>query len=106
MKTITYIAALSKFIELLTARNHEYYSKHYPNVIPPTYTVSTGQKNDKIVTNEESGGRSVYCFIDRNNGDILKAASWKAPAKHARGNIFNDDPLQGTTIHGVIYLKG
>jgi hypothetical protein len=26
-------------------------------------------------------------FIDLTNGDILKADGWKAPAKHARGNI-------------------
>jgi hypothetical protein len=30
----------------------------------------------------------VYCFIDRTNGNILKAATWKAPAKGARGNIY------------------
>lgn len=37
------------------------------------------------------GSRSAYCFIDLSNGDLLKAASWKAPAKGARGNIFADD---------------
>lgn len=37
------------------------------------------------------GSRSVYCFIDLSNGDLLKAASWKAPAKGVRGNIFADD---------------
>jgi len=32
---------------------------------------------------------SSHCFIDRTNGDVLKAASWKTPAKGARGNIFD-----------------
>ena len=33
--------------------------------------------------------RSVHSFINANTGDIYKPASWKAPAKHARGNIFS-----------------
>jgi hypothetical protein len=32
----------------------------------------------------------VYCFVDKSNGDILRAATWKAPAKIARGNIYQD----------------
>lgn len=35
--------------------------------------------------------KSAYGFIDKINGDVLKTASWNAPAKHARGNIFNGD---------------
>ena len=34
--------------------------------------------------------RSAHCFIDRTNGDVLKTASWSAPAKGARGNIADD----------------
>lgn len=34
---------------------------------------------------------SVYCFIDKETGDVLKAEGWKKPAKHPRGNIYNPD---------------
>lgn len=34
---------------------------------------------------------STYCFIDRATGDIYKPASYKAPAKGIRGNLFADD---------------
>ena len=37
---------------------------------------------------------SAWAFIDSTNGDILKPASWKVPAKHARGNLF--DRQKGT----------
>ena len=64
-----------------------------------TRTIARGRKYAKIVN-----GGSVYCFVDRTNGDILKAASWKAPAKHARGNIYDADPLKGVGPYGAAYL--
>jgi hypothetical protein len=34
--------------------------------------------------------RSCFGFVDATNGDVLKSAGWKAPAKNfARGNIFD-----------------
>ena len=51
-------------------------------------------------------GSSCWGFISRvdgdlkgspiKKGDLLKAATWKAPAKHARGNI-----IDGTARYGV-----
>ena len=74
-------------------------------------TLEIGPKYVRVVRQEKqlaSGditGRSVYCFIQKDNGDILKAAGWKAPAKHARGNIFNTEQLQGCGAYGVQYLR-
>ena len=34
--------------------------------------------------------RSAFAFVDKKTGDVLKPASWSAPAKHARGNIFDE----------------
>ena len=36
-------------------------------------------------------------------GDLLKPASWKAPAKHARGNIFDGTAKYGQ--YGPVYMK-
>lgn len=49
--------------------------------------------------------RSVYAFVDKTNGDILLPASWKAPAKHARGNVC--DPATWTCAgpYGIAYLR-
>lgn len=54
-------------------------------------TIKAGKKYAKLI--EEKNGRdtSVHSFVDLTTGDILKPASWKAPAKHARGNILNAD---------------
>lgn len=66
-----------------------------------TRKIEWGRKYARVVA--ERGG--VYCFVARENGDILKAANWKAPAKHARGNIYDADPLAGVGEYGAVYLR-
>jgi hypothetical protein len=59
----------------------------------PALSIESGRKYVKIIkttTCMSYSSRSVYCFVDKSNGDILKAATWKAPAKIARGNIYQD----------------
>ena len=47
---------------------------------------------------------SAFCFVDMTNGDVLKCAGWKAPAKGARGNIFDEwNGLKRMTAYGVEY---
>lgn len=59
--------------------------------------VEAGRKFVKII-HAARGSRSVHSFVvigDQGkfkHGDILKAASWRAPAKNfARGNVLNGD---------------
>jgi len=59
-------------------------------------TIERGNRYMKIVAAHgmrgTDGQRSVWGFVDKTNGDILKAATWRAPAKNfARGNIYRDD---------------
>lgn len=49
-----------------------------------TYTTSVGRKYVKIIREG-----AVVAFIDRNTGDIFKPATWQAPAKGVRGNLFS-----------------
>lgn len=61
-----------------------------------TMEIQEGPARLRIVKTEDINGkaprRSVHCFIDRKTGDILKAASWKAPAPNAkRGSILSAD---------------
>ena len=39
-----------------------------------------------------------------DSGDILRPEGLKKPAKHVRGNIFNEDPLECCGPYGVAYL--
>ena len=70
------------------------------------FTYQTGRKNIKIVENSVIGGWSVYCFIEKDTGNILKAASRKAPAKGARGSIWNDDCDVGVNKPCNVYGSG
>lgn len=42
-----------------------------------------------------------FCFVDPENGDYYAPGSYGVPAKHKRGNIFDDDPFAGVNGDGV-----
>lgn len=49
-----------------------------------------GSKYVKVVKISAGGSRSVHSFVEKENGAIWKAASWKAPAKNfVRGNVYD-----------------
>jgi hypothetical protein len=67
---------------------------------------TAGKRYYKVVTLRKDERESVWAFVDTQTGDVLKAASWSAPAKHARGNIF--DPYNGLKYiqwTGPMYLR-
>ena len=83
------------------------YSKNLEAMPYPVIAYVEPKQNTRYVkiTIDSLHQMSVYCFIDSTNGDILKAASWKAPAKTARGNIYDEDSiLAGITPYGAAYL--
>lgn len=93
-----FLVGLNDMIE----RNHE---AHFPSLKMPVLSLEEGSKLVRVV--RDSGQKSVHCFIDKNNGDVLKAASWKAPAPHPRGNIYDpDNGMSAVGPYGAKYLKG
>lgn len=49
---------------------------------------------------------SAWAFIDKENGDVLKPASFKTPAKGSRGNIFDKhNGMKYITAYGPAYLN-
>lgn len=71
--------------------------------------IEEGRKYLKVSTPSGSSGRCVWGFIVKKDGgkfragDILKAASWSAPATNApRGNIFDESYVIRWT--GPLYL--
>ncbi|WP_124981697.1 DUF7717 family protein [Nonlabens xiamenensis] len=77
-----------------------------------------GKKYFKVVSCEwdekrqEYRDRSVVTFIDKNTGDVYKAASWKSPAKHVRYTFQNPehikillDPKKVDWAGGHLYMR-
>ena len=101
--------ALRVFVEGCQNIHTDHMARHLPNVTPDQISSKIGERYAKIIRarDEEQGiGTTVHCFVDMTNGDVLKAASWKAPAKHARGNIFDEHHgLNKMGEYGPAYLR-
>lgn len=79
------------------------FAKNYPNSKAPSLIFGGGSKYLRV-ERVGPGERSVHCFLNMENGDVLKAAGWKAPAKGARGNIYNEDRGLGRMgVYGPAY---
>ena len=86
-----FIPALRTFIEGCKTRSP----------IPKEWEVRVGSRYVKIIRDH-----SVHCFVDVATGDVLKPATFKAPAKHARGNIFDEhNGLGSMGPYGPAYLR-
>lgn len=105
--------ALNKFIQEAQALVDERWQRDgyadAPHMQILKATIAIDNPNSKryirIVKQEIRGNRSVYCFIDKTNGDVLKG-SWKAPVKNGvRGNIFKGQAADYMDWHGPKYLR-
>ena len=77
-----------------------------PSMAAEKLVISQGTRYVKISRIGPSVN-AVWAFVDRESGDVLKPATWRAPAKHARGNIFDPQGGMGTmTSFGPAYLRG
>ena len=85
---------INNFAQALTVRLNEYkermgytYFQRFDTV------VEMGKRYAKVFAIEiaaegrHHSSRRIVAFVDIATGDIFKPASFKAPAKHARGNV-------------------
>jgi hypothetical protein len=109
--SIPFNEALSAYVKTVQAICDAYYAKNYPGstvVVSPLIVIEEGPKKVRIIKQEKIGtGRFVHTFIDKETGDILKAAGWKAPAPNGkRGNIYDINYPKCINEHGAEYLRG
>jgi hypothetical protein len=99
---------VKKFIDEVNTEIERYYNQSLTNLKPELLTVDVGRKFIRLWK-----GTSCWGFISRvddvlknapiKKGDLLKPATWKAPAKHARGNIMEGTAQWG--VYGPSYIK-
>lgn len=111
---LDYDTALENFLAEAQQIVNEYFSRNgfsHPSKISADFP---GKKYTRIIStrvdsegNEIESQRSVYCFINQENGDILKGKSWKAPElKNPRGNIYKPETIRSAVgAHGASYLR-
>ncbi|WP_439357920.1 DUF7717 family protein [Bradyrhizobium sp. DASA03007] len=93
--------ALQTFFEGCQRINHEHMTQHYPRLPKPEFKL----EEMKVRWRVRRDG-SVHAFVDKNTGDVLMPASWSKPAKHARGNIFDEhNGLANMGTYGPAYLR-
>lgn len=99
---VSFEVALASFLVKLAALINEGRSP----LLQSTLTVSPGgTKFVRVLKSEGTFGGSAYCFVERETGNILKPAGFKGPAKGTRGNIYNENQIQGCGPYGVAHLR-
>ena len=103
-----YINFIEEWCEVLEykafARQHGAYSKNQKTTY---FWFKINKKYTKIIKTDH-GSDSVHAFLENNTLDIYKAATWNAPAKGARYNLFKDfnDILEVCQPNGGYLYKG
>ena len=78
----------------------------FPEGLKRTLAVQQGPRYARVMNVERGKVASVYAFVDMATGDVLKPANFRAPAKHARGNVLDaSNGLQHMGEYGPAYLR-
>ncbi len=101
MNTETVDERIEGLLTRLRELNRKYFAEHYPRSEVPEISSTMGKKWIKVIRET-----SVYAFIHMQTGEIFFPAGWRAPAKHARGNVYAEDyGMSCCNVSSVAYLK-
>jgi hypothetical protein len=108
-----YKRALDKFLKFANKKYTAQYKKDYPKIFASgaykqIAVLKPGKKYDRVVdvnANEPKKPTSVHAFIERETGDIYKAAGYNKPAKGARASIFDPNSYKHADAHGAWLYK-
>ena len=96
---LSYKEAMEFLLEMVTENSNLHYKNRFSSLTPPIYTIKGGRKYDKV-TNDNS----VYCFVEKEKGNVYKPAGWRAPYTKGnnpvRGNIYNVSSYESADPYG------
>jgi hypothetical protein len=103
--TQTFETALADYLADIQKATDKDFETNYPRLfnseLHPKYLAQPGKKWVKIVR-ADAAQKSVFCFVDPQTGDLYKAATWNAPAKGIRGNIYESKrPINGGQFYRI-----
>ncbi|AOV61107.1 hypothetical protein N440310_061 [Synechococcus phage S-CAM22] len=85
------VATVQKYCEMLCEALTQDFTSRHPNSSPYKFYIESGRKYHKIVMETESQSKSVHAFVEKKFGAVYKPASYKAPAKHIRFTLLDDN---------------
>ena len=100
--------AANVFLKSAQALIDAHMKKSFPNLPRKELSFDKGRKYWRIVARDKDirPSGSAWAFLNTENGDVLKPASWRAPAKHARGNIYDTQGgMKGVGPYGPAYMR-
>lgn len=91
-----------ELVAQIQAATTAYYEENYPTLTVPEIIYTVGPRYARIMRRDHPThkGGSAHTFVDMTTGDILKPASFKAPARGSRGNI-RGDRTRALNPHGA-----
>ncbi|SDK44702.1 DUF7717 family protein [Bradyrhizobium ottawaense] len=93
--------AVESFFEGCRQISDKHMDANYPKLAKPVFELE-----ELIVRYRIKRDGSAFAFVDKKTGDVLKAAGWSTPAKHARGNVFDEhNGLKQIGPYGPAYLR-
>jgi hypothetical protein len=102
--------AFEMLIPKIQALLTDHYQTHYISLTAPTIRVEKGRKYWKLISvapHRTGDSSTVYAFIRRSDGAILRPASWKSPELRVKnpvhGYITDDHCLEWFSSAGVRY---
>ena len=108
--TLSFDAALAAFVAAVQEgfdKQNAKMATNFPEGYYKPIKLEAGSKNIRLVCTA-GHGRSVYCFVEKATGNVLKAAGWKAPAKGARASIYKPESYaaaKSDCYTGWLYLR-
>lgn len=85
--------------------NNFYDSSNTPKHLRDELEVEDGNRYIRV-WKKGTAQRSAWAFIDKTNLDVLRPATWKAPAKGARGNLTDSSGgMSRIQWTGPMYLR-
>ena len=99
---------LDDFVTEIETLVHNHYKNRFPNLELPKIGVDNGRKYWRI-WKADGSSKSVFGFVRKDDGAILKAATWKAPQTKTktavRGYLTDEDRINTCTAYGVVYAR-
>lgn len=100
---------INQLIQALHTNYYDGYEARDPRDNALDHEIQMGKKYIKLIQ-INWGSRSIHAFIDKTTGEVYKPASFKAPAKHVRYKLLDDQSFQqcikaADWAGGYLYIK-